>query len=232
MKASAIVWPMDVAREIREFRAEAWRYLTGSARSRWRQRALLREIEPHHLIDIGIDPFTMKPLTSPPALRPATEADLASIQRIYGDHVAHGLASFEETPPGIEEMRGRFHMLTNQSFPYIVAEGEGRVLGYSYAGPYRTRSAYRFTIENSVYVDRGCAGQGIGRALLTELIVQCEKGPWRQMIAIIGNSGNNASIALHESLGFRLVGVLREVGFKHDQWVDTVLMQRALGLNR
>lgn len=219
---------MDVAREIREFRAEAWRYLTGSARSRWRQKALLREIAPHHLIDIGIDPFTMKPLITPPALRPATEADLASIQRIYGDHVAHGLASFEETSPGLEEMRSRFRALNGQSFPYIVAEREGRVLGYSYAGPYRTRSAYRFTIENSVYVDRQCARQGIGRALLSELIVQCEKGPWRQMIAIIGNSGNTGSIALHESLGFRLVGTLREVGFKHDQWVDTVLMQRGL----
>lgn len=223
---------MDVAREIREFRAEVWRYLTGSARSRWRQSGLLREMEPHHLIDIGIDPFTMKPLTSPPTLRAATEADMASVQRIYGDHVAHGLASFEETVPSIEEMRGRFGTLNSQSFPYIVAERDGRILGYSYAGPYRTRSAYRFTIENSVYVDRDCAHQGVGRALLSELIVQCEKGPWRQMIAIIGNSGNNASIALHESLGFRLVGTLREVGFKHGQWVDTVLMQRPLGLNR
>lgn len=219
---------MNVAREIRELRAEAWRYLTGSARSRWRQKALLREIEPHQLIDIGIDPFTMKPLASPLTLRPATDADMVSVQRIYGDHVAHGLASFEETIPSVEDMRGRFGTLNSRSFPYIVAEREGRVLGYSYAGPYRTRSAYRFTIENSVYVERDCAGQGIGRALLSELIVQCEKGPWRQMIAIIGNSANNASIALHESLGFRLVGTLREVGFKHDQWVDTVLMQRAL----
>lgn len=170
----------------------------------------------------------MKPLAPPLTLRPATEADMASVQRIYGDHVAHGLASFEETPPDIEEMRGRFRSLTRQSYPYIVAERDGLICGYSYAGPYRTRSAYRFTIENSVYVDRQCAGEGIGRALLSELIVQCEKGPWRQMIAIIGNSGNRASIALHESLGFRLVGTLREVGFKHDQWVDTVLMQRRL----
>lgn len=220
---------MDVAREIREFRAEAWRYLTGSPRSRWRQNARLREIDPHHLVDIGIDPFTMKPLAPPLTLRPATDADMTSVQRIYGEHVAHGLASFEETPPGIEEMRNRFRSLTSQSFPYIVAERDGRLCGYSYAGPYRSRSAYRFTIENSVYVDRQCAGQGIGRTLLSELIVQCEKGPWRQMIAIIGDSGNRASIALHESLGFRLVGTLSEVGFKHDQWVDTVLMQRALG---
>lgn len=170
----------------------------------------------------------MKPLTASLTLRPAREADMAAVQLIYGDHVRHGLASFEETPPDVEEMRTRFRMLTGQSFPYIVAERDGQVLGYSYAGPYRSRSAYRFTIENSVYVDRQCAGQGIGRALLSELIARCEKGPWRQMIAIIGNSSNTASIALHESLGFRVVGVLREVGFKHGQWVDTVLMQKEL----
>lgn len=170
----------------------------------------------------------MKPLTASLTLRPAREADMAAVQLIYGDHVRHGLASFEETPPDVEEMRTRFRTLTGQSFPYIVAERDGQVLGYSYAGPYRSRSAYRFTIENSVYVDRQCAGQGIGRALLSELIARCEKGPWRQMIAIIGNSSNTASIALHESLGFRLVGVLREVGFKHGQWVDTVLMQKEL----
>jgi phosphinothricin acetyltransferase len=101
-------------------------------------------------------------------------------------------------------------------------------VGYAHAGPYRTRSAYRFTIENSVYVDQGATGEGIGRALLSQLILECEKGPWRQMIAIIGNSANKASIALHESLGFRLVGILRDVGFKHEQWVDSVVMQRAL----
>lgn len=222
---------MDIVLEIREFRVELSRYLTGSPRSRWRQRALLRELAPQQLIDIGLDPVTMKPVTSPLTLRPATEADMDQVQHIYGEHVIQGLASFEEAPPGIAEMRKRFQALTRQSFPYIVAEREGRLCGYSYAGPYRTRSAYRFTIENSVYVERRCAGQGIGRALLTELIVQCEKGPWRQMIAIIGNGGNSASIALHASLGFRLVGTLREVGFKHGQWVDTVLMQRTLGQN-
>lgn len=161
-------------------------------------------------------------------LRPATEADMEGVRRIYGDHVTHGLASFEESPPGVEEMLTRFRNLKSHSFPYIVAEQAGKICGYSYAGPYRTRSAYRFTIENSVYVDRACAGQGIGLALLTQLIDECEKGPWRQMIAIIGNSGNKASIALHQSLGFRMVGTLREVGFKHGQWIDTVLMQRAL----
>jgi len=219
---------MGIAGHVREFRREAWRFFSGSVRSRWRQNALLRELELHHLVDFGIDPLTMQRPTPTFTLRSATEADMAGVQRIYGDHVAHGLASFEESPPSVEEMLARFRNLKSRSFPYIVAEGEKKICGYSYAGPYRTRSAYRFTIENSVYVDRTCSGQGIGRALLSRLIAECEKGPWRQMIAIIGNSGNSASIALHETLGFRMVGTLREVGFKHDQWVDTVLMQRSL----
>jgi L-amino acid N-acyltransferase YncA len=162
------------------------------------------------------------------SLRPATEADMTGIQRIYGEHVDHGLASFEESAPTVDDMLARFRSLKSQGFPYIVAERKSGIVGYAYAGPYRTRSAYRFTIENSVYVDRHAAGEGIGRALLSQLIHECEQGPWRQMIAIIGNSGNGASVALHKSLGFRLVGTLRDVGFKHDQWVDTVLMQRAL----
>lgn len=162
------------------------------------------------------------------SLRAATEADMTGVQRIYGDHVDHGLASFEESPPGVAEMLARFRALEKGGFPYIVAERNGAIVGYAYAGPYRTRSAYRFTVENSVYVDRHAAGEGIGRALLSQLIQDCGKGPWRQMIAIIGNSGNEASVALHESLGFRLVGTLRDVGFKHGQWVDTVLMQRAV----
>ena len=123
------------------------------------------------------------------SLRPATEADIASVQRIYGDHVASGLASFEETAPTLDDMLARFRTLAERSFPYIVAERTGEILGYAYVGPYRTRSAYRFTIENSVYVARQAAGQGVGRALLSLLIQMCEKGPWRQMIAIIGNSG-------------------------------------------
>ncbi|WP_119273057.1 GNAT family N-acetyltransferase [Taklimakanibacter deserti] len=218
---------MDTAGRIRDFRVQLWRYVSGSPRSRWRQNALLRELGLHHLVDIGIDPFTMQPSLSF-SLRPATEADMPGVQRIYGDHVATGLASFEEAPPSVDDMRARFRSLKSGAFPYIVAERKAEIVGYAYAGPYRTRSAYRFTIENSVYVDRHAAGEGIGRALLSQLIQDCEKGPWRQMIAIIGNSGNRASIALHESLGFHMVGTLREVGFKHEQWVDTVLMQRAL----
>src|SRR5437762_483458 len=138
---------MDIAARVREFRAEACRYFFGSARSRWRQNALLRELELHHLVYIGIDPFTMQRPAPSFTLRPATEADIESVQRIYGDHVAHGLASFEEAPPSVEEMLARFRTLKGQSFPYIVAEQESQICGYSYAGPYRTRSAYRFTIE-------------------------------------------------------------------------------------
>jgi len=179
------------------------------------------------LFDISLDPFLMQSPTRF-SLRPATEADMPGVTRIYGEHVLHGLASFEEIPPSLEDMLARFRALKRQSFPYIVAERNGAVVGYAYAGPYRMRSAYRFTIENSVYVDRQATGEGIGRALVGQLIGECEKGSWRQMIAIIGNSGNKPSIALHESLGFRLVGILREVGFKHEQWVDSVVMQRAL----
>ncbi|MGE3832836.1 MAG: N-acetyltransferase family protein [Parvibaculaceae bacterium] len=161
-------------------------------------------------------------------LRAAEEADMAAVTAIYAHHVLTGYASFEEVPPNTPEMTARFRTFTGNGLPYIVAEKDGRVLGYSYAGPYRTRSAYRFTVENSVYVDKDEAGQGIGRALLTELIRLCEAGPWQQMIGIIGDSGNHASIGLHRALGFRMVGTLEKVGFKHGRWVDSVLMQRPL----
>jgi phosphinothricin acetyltransferase len=166
------------------------------------------------------------------SIRPASEADIAGVQRIYGHHVAHGLASFEEAPPTPDDMLTRFRALKERSFPYIVAERSNEILGYAYAGPYRARSAYRFTIENSVYIARESMGQGMGRALLGRLIQDCEEGPWRQMIAVIGDSGNSASIALHKSLGFRLVGILEHVGFKHGRWVDSVLMQRTLTPSR
>ena len=119
--------------------------------------------------------------------------------------------------------------VSRQGLPYLVAKLDGQVVGYAYASPYRARSAYRFSIENSVYVGDGMAGSGIGGALLDALLARCEKGPWRQMVAIIGDSGNEGSIALHRSRGFRKVGTLRAVGFKRGRWVDTVLMQRELG---
>lgn len=163
-------------------------------------------------------------------IRDATPGDAAAIQGIYAHHVLTGLASFEETAPTVADMIARQQTAREAGYPYLVAEQDGAILGYAYASAYRPRPAYRFTVENSVYVRDDLAGQGIGSALLAALIARCEAGPWRQMIAVIGNSGNAASIALHRRFGFRDIGVLRSVGFKHGQWVDTVLMQRSLGI--
>jgi phosphinothricin acetyltransferase len=159
----------------------------------------------------------------------AAETDLPAIQAIYAHHVLHGVASFEEVPPQVAELAARRAAVLAQGLPYLVAEIGGRVVGYAYAGAYRPRPAYRHTIEDSVYVADGMAGRGIGRALLAALIRRCEAGPWRQMVAVIGDSGNAGSIALHEALGFRRAGVLQSAGFKFGRWVDSVLMQRALG---
>jgi phosphinothricin acetyltransferase len=162
-------------------------------------------------------------------IRDSREDDMVKIQSIYRYHVLHGAASFEEEPPSVNELRRRRADVLRRGLPYLVAELEGEIVGYSYATLYRSRSAYRFTIENSVYVHHEFSRRGIGRALLTELIRRCEAGNWRQMVAVIGDTGNIASISLHEVLGFRLVGTLRAVGYKFGGWVDTVLMQRALG---
>jgi phosphinothricin acetyltransferase len=162
-------------------------------------------------------------------VRDATAADIPAIQRIYAHHVLHGLASFEETPPSVEEMAARRAAAIERGLPYLVAEFGGAVAGYSYATPYRPRPAYRYTVENSVYVDAARHRCGIGRALLAALIERCEAGPWRQMVAVIGDSANAASIGLHERLGFRRVGTLDAVGFKLGRWVDSVLMQREIG---
>ena len=161
-------------------------------------------------------------------VRDAVASDLPAIQAIYAHHVLHGLASFEEEPPSVEELEARWLKVRELGLPYIAAEIGGRVVGYSYATSYRPRAAYRYTIENSVYVQDGLAGRGIGKALLLELIARCQAGPWRQMLAVIGNRENQGSISLHRSCGFRLIGVLQAVGYKHEQWVDTVLMQRSL----
>lgn len=162
-------------------------------------------------------------------VRDATLDDMRAVQRIYAHHVLHSLATFETEPPSLDEMLSRRLSVLKQDLPYLVAELDGAVVGYSYATTYRARQAYIHTIENSVYVSDGLAGRGIGRALLAALITRCEAGPWRQMIAVIGNSGNEGSLALHKALGFRMVGTLKAVGFKHGRWVDTVFMQRALG---
>jgi phosphinothricin acetyltransferase len=162
-------------------------------------------------------------------LRDARDDDMGAVQTIYAHHVLHGTASFEEEPPPLAEMQRRRADVLARGLPYLVAEVDGRIAGYSYATPYRARSAYRFSIENSVYVDHARHRSGVGRALLTELIARCERGDWRQMIAIIGDSGQAASIGLHASLGFRHIGTLQAVGLKFGRWLDTVLMQRALG---
>ncbi len=154
-------------------------------------------------------------------VRDADEADMAQVQAIYRHYVLNGLATFEETEPSVAEMIARRAS--------VLAEADRRVVGYSYATSYRPRPAYRYTIENSVYVAHDLHAQGVGTALLTTLIARCEAGPWRQMIAVIGNSGNTGSIALHAKFDFQPVGTLSSVGFKLGQWVDTVLMQKALG---
>ena len=167
---------------------------------------------------------------APPILiRPATADDMARITAIYGVHARQGLASFEEAPPDEAEMTRRLASVRAAGLPYLTATIGGAVVGYAYAGPYRARPAYRFTVENSVYVDPAQIGQGIGRALLAPLIAECAAAGRRQMIAVIGDSANAASIGLHAALGFRQVGILRSVGFKFGRWVDSVLMQRELG---
>jgi phosphinothricin acetyltransferase len=161
-------------------------------------------------------------------VRDAVESDLPSIQQIYAHHVLHGLASFEEVPPSLAEMRSRRSTVLELGLPYLAAEVDRRVVGYAYAGTYRARPAYRYTIEDSVYIAEGYGGRGIGTGLLSELIARCEAGPWRQMLAVIGDSANVGSISLHRACGFSVVGTLPSVGYKFGRWVDSVLMQRAL----
>ena len=164
-----------------------------------------------------------------PLVRDAAPGDFDAIARIYSHYVEHALATFEEIAPSVDEMRARHAAIAAAGLPYLVAELDGRLAGYAYASAYRPRSAYRHTIEDSVYVSEGLRGRRIGAALLETLIARAEAGPWRQMLAVIGNSGNAGSIALHRRLGFQPVGTLTSVGFKLGQWVDTVLMQRPLG---
>jgi phosphinothricin acetyltransferase len=162
-------------------------------------------------------------------LRPATLDDIPAIQAIYAHHVTHGLASFEEQAPSVDEMRRRYAEITSGGFPYVVAELDGTVAGYGYCTLYRTRSAYRYALEDSIYVRQDSVGRGVGKAILAELITRCEVLGYRQIIAVIGDSANAASIGLHASQGFLRVGTLRSVGFKLGRWVDSVFMQRPLG---
>jgi L-amino acid N-acyltransferase YncA len=163
------------------------------------------------------------------SLRTAATADIAAITRIYAHAVDYGTASFELEPPDEAEMARRQQSLLTRDFPYIVAELAGAVVGYAYAGPYRDRRAYDWCIEDSLYIAPEFHRKGIGRLLLTRLVAESETRGFRQMIAVIGDSANTASIAVHAAVGFRLIGSFQSIGFKHGRWLDTVLMQRALG---
>ncbi|MET0671528.1 MAG: N-acetyltransferase family protein [Xanthobacteraceae bacterium] len=163
------------------------------------------------------------------SIRPATLADIPSITRIYEHAVRHGTASFELEPPDEAEMGRRMRALLDGGFPYLAAEADGELLGYAYAGHYRTRPAYRFTVEDSIYVAPQAQRRGAGRALLDALIVESEGRGFRQMLAVIGDSAHVGSIELHRAAGFRMVGTFENVGFKFGRWLDSVMMQRALG---
>jgi L-amino acid N-acyltransferase YncA len=162
-------------------------------------------------------------------IRPSRDTDIPAITAIYGHSVVHAAASFELEPPTEAEMRRRRAALLEQGFPYLAAERDGEVVGYAHAGVYRTRPAYRYTVEDSIYIAPGVQGQGIGRALLAALIAACEEKGFRLMIAVIGDEASTGSIELHRALGFQLVGVLEPVGYKHGRWLASVLMQRVLG---
>ena len=162
-------------------------------------------------------------------IRDSRDEDVPAITAIYAPNVLHGRASFELDAPDEPEMARRRAALLGQGYPYLVAEENGQVVGYAYASAYRTRPAYRFTVENSVYVAANRHRTGTGRALLTALLARCEQAGFRLMVAVIGDSENAGSIGLHRAAGFAMVGVIPAIGWKHDRWVDTVIMSRALG---
>jgi L-amino acid N-acyltransferase YncA len=166
---------------------------------------------------------------TPLSIRPAVAADIAAITRIYAHAVEHGTATFEIEPPDEAEMARRLQALLQNGYPYLVAERAGSIAGYAYAGAYRARPAYHWSVEDSIYVAPDMQRQRVGSQLLTHLIEAAESRGFRQMIAVIGDSAQTPSIAVHERAGFAHVGALQSVGFKHGRWLDTVLMQRALG---
>ncbi|MBH88867.1 MAG: GNAT family N-acetyltransferase [Magnetovibrio sp.] len=166
---------------------------------------------------------------SPIIIRDACEDDCTAIQAIYSKHVLHGLASWEEVPPEVVEISNRMKNLMQAGYPYRVVELNGEVKGFAYAGSYRPRRAYRHTVENSIYIASSCTGMGLGSSLLEDLIKQCTNRGYRQMVAVIGDSENIASIKLHTAHGFKHCGTLRSLGFKHGKWLNQILMQKSLG---
>jgi phosphinothricin acetyltransferase len=161
-------------------------------------------------------------------VRPATDTDAEALAAIYGHHVLHGFGTFEEVPPDAADMDQRRRAVEAYGLPYLVAEDDGRVQGFAYAAPFRPRAAYRYTLEDSVYIAPAAKGRGVGRAVLSAVIAECEKLGVRQLVAVIGDSQNAGSIGLHRALGFEQAGIHKSVGFKHGRWVDIVMVQKAL----
>ena len=162
-------------------------------------------------------------------VRPSREADAGALAAIYGHHVLHGVGTFEEVPPTAADMAARRRAIVERGLPYLVAEDDDRrVLGFAYAAPFRTRAAYRYTVEDSVYVAPDATGRGVGKAILAEVLAACERLGLRQVVAVIGGSDNLGSIGVHRTLGFEPAGVGRGLGFKHGCWVDVVWMQKPL----
>jgi len=167
--------------------------------------------------------------TAPLTIRPGTDADLPAITAIYAHNVLHGTGTFELDAPDAAEMTRRRTDVLGKGLPWLVAERDGRVLGYAYANHFRPRRAYRFCVEDSIYLHPDARGQGLGRPLLAELVARCEAAGARQMLAVIGDSANAGSIGVHRALGFEHTGLLKAAGWKFERWLDVVLMQRALG---
>ena len=161
-------------------------------------------------------------------IRPAINADAAAVQAIYGHHVLHGTGTFEEDPPTVAEMESRMGAVLSRGLPYLVAEIDGRVAGFAYAAPFRTRAAYRYTAEDSVYIAPNRMGQGVGRQLVGEVVGVCERLGLHQLLAVIGDSANAGSIGVHRSCGFEMIGTMPGLGFKHGHWRDVVVMQKPL----
>lgn len=164
-----------------------------------------------------------------PLIRPSREADLATITRIYGHHVLHGTGTFETTPPSLAEMTGRRADVLGKGLPWLVVEDGGEVLGYAYGNWFKPRPAYRYSVEDSIYLAPEAVGKGLGRALMAEFLATLERGGVRKVMAVIGDSANAGSIGLHEAMGFERAGVIASCGWKFGRWLDIVLMQRSLG---